>query len=159
MILPILLFLFFQINKNNHKIILNNKLGLYLFLILGLFFWLNFSPVYRFAVHLFLTLIFILFVRILVSKNFSKKVFLIFVMTFVFYSFSKNILRLNKNENIFLGILKIDNKYVLSDYNTNQLIKIYRPDVENNSKNSWQGRLCWDIPFICSYNKLDVKKK
>ena len=86
----------------------------------------RFSPVYRFAVHLFLTLIFILFIRILESKNFSKKVFLIFVMTFVFYSFSKNILRLNKNENIFLGILKIDNKYVLSDYNTNQLIKIYR---------------------------------
>ena len=80
-------------------------------------------------------------------------------MTFVFFSFSKNILRLNKVENIFLGVKKIENRYVLNDYNVNQQIKIYRPDVENNSKNGWQGRLCWNIPFICSYNKLDIKKK
>ena len=32
-------------------------------------------------------------------------------------------------------------------------------DVENNKKNGWQGRLCWNTPFICSYNKLDVSKK
>ena len=95
----------------------------------------------------------------MISKNFSKKVFLIFIMTFIFFSFSKNIIRLNKLENIFLGTLKIENKYVLDEKNINQLIKIYRPDVENNSMNGWQGRLCWDIPFICSYNKLDVKKK
>ena len=80
-------------------------------------------------------------------------------MTFVFYSFSKNILRLNKVDDIFLGVKKIENKYVLNDYSVNQLIKIYRPDVENNSKNGWQGRLCWNIPFICSYNSLDVKEK
>ena len=81
-------------------------------------------------------------------------------MTFsYFFSFSKNILRLNKVENIFLGIQKIDNKYILNEKNENQLIKIYHPDVKNNSINGWQGRLCWDIPFICSYNKLDIKKK
>ena len=80
-------------------------------------------------------------------------------MIFIFFSFSKNIIRLKKVENIFLGILKIENKYVLNDKNINQLVKIYRPDIKNNSMNSWQGRLCWDIPFICSYNKLDVKKK
>ena len=33
------------------------------------------------------------------------------------------------------------------------------PDIEKNSKNGWQGRLCWNIPFICSYNKLEVEKK
>ena len=68
-------------------------------------------------------------------------------------------IRLNKVENIFLGVLKIENKYLLNEKNINQLVKIYRPDVENNLKNGWQGRLCWDIPFICSYNSLGVKIK
>ena len=60
---------------------------------------------------------------------------------------------------MFVGIQKIDNKYVLNQTYGNKFIKIYRPDVKNNSKNGWQGRLCWNIPFICSYNKLDVLKK
>ncbi len=157
--LPIFLFLFFQKKKNEEKLILNNKVWIYLFLILSLLFWLNFSPVYRFAIHLFLILIFVLLNDSIASKNFSKKVFFIFLMTFIFYSFSKNIIRLNKLENIFLGTLKIENKYVLDEKNINQIVKIYRPDVESNSINGWQGRLCWDIPFICSYNKLEVKKK
>ena len=80
-------------------------------------------------------------------------------MIFIFFNFSKNIIRLDKVENIFLGVLKIENKYLLNKKNINQLVKIYRPDVENNSINGWQGRLCWDIPFICSTNRLDVKKK
>ena len=25
--------------------------------------------------------------------------------------------------------------------------------------NGWQGRLCWDIKFICTRNKVDIKKK
>ena len=157
--LPIFLFLFFQKKKIKEKLILNNKVWIYLFLILSLLFWLNFSPVYRFAIYLFLILIFVLLNDSMASKNFSKKVFLIFLMTFIFYSFSKNIIRLNKLNNIFLGTLKIENKYVLDDKNINQIVKIYRPDVESNSINGWQGRLCWDIPFICSYNKLEVKKK
>ena len=159
MFLPVLLFLFFQKKKIDKEFFLKDKLGLYLFLILGLLFWLNFSPVYRFAISLFLTLTFILLVSNLVSCNFSKRIFLIFIMTFIFFSFSKNIIRLTKVENIFLGILKIDNKYILHDKNANQLIKIYQPDIRSNSTNGWQGRLCWNIPFICSYNKLDIRKK
>ena len=157
--LPALLFFFFQKKKIENKLVLKEKIGIYLFLILGLLFWLNFSPVYRFAIHLFLILIFVLLIGILPKKNFSKKVFLIFVVIFIFFSFSKNIIRLNKVENIFLGVLKIENKYLLNEKNINQLVKIYHPDVENNSKNGWQGRLCWDIPFICSYNSLGVKIK
>ena len=157
--LPVLLFLFFQKKKIENKLVLNEKIGIYLFLILGLLFWLNFSPVYRFAIHLFLILIFVLLIGILAKKNFSKKIFLIFVMAFIFFSFSKNIIRLNKVENIFLGVLKIENKYLLNEKSINPLVKIYRPDVENNSINGWQGRLCWDIPFICSTNRLDVRKK
>ena len=151
-------FYFFKKKKIENKLILNEKIGIYFFLILGLLFWLNFSPVYRFAIHLFLILIFVLLIGPLTAKNFLKKFFLIFVMTFIFFYFSKNIIRLDKVENIFLGVLKIENKYLLNKKNINQLVKIYRPDIENNSINGWQGRLCWDIPFICSYNSLSVKK-
>ena len=83
--LPVIFFLFFLKNKINHKFIFNNKLGLYLFLISGFLFWLNFSPVYRFAIHIFLTLIFVIFISFLISKNFSKKNFLNFCNDFLFF--------------------------------------------------------------------------
>ena len=159
MTIPVLLFLFFQKKKINNKFIFNDKLGLYLFLILGLIFWLNFSPVYRFAIYLFLTLIYVLLIGSLISRYFSKKIFIFFVMIFIFFSFSKNIVRLTKVENIFLGILNIENQYILNNTNTDQIRKIFRPDIKKNSANGWQGRLCWNIPFICSYNSLEVRKK
>ncbi len=159
MTLPVLIFIFFQKKKINNKFIFNDKLGLYLFLILGLIFWLNFSPVYRFAIYLFLTLIYILLIGSLISRYFSKKIFIFFVMIFIFFSFSKNIVRLTKVENIFLGILKIENQYILNNTNTDQIRKIFRPDIKKNSANGWQGRLCWNIPFICSSKSLEVRKK
>ena len=159
MTLPVLLFLFFQKKTINSKLILNNKLGLNFFLISGFLFWLYFSPVYRFAIHLFLTFIFLLFINTLIKKNFPKKVFFIFVITFLFYNFSKNIIRLTKVENVFLGVLKIDNEYIVDKKNSNEFVKIYKPYVKKNSTNGWQGRLCWNIPFICSYNNLQVRKK
>ena len=60
---PVILFIFFQKKKINNSLVLNDKFGLSLFLILGLLFWLNFSPVYRFAIYLFLTLVFVLSVE------------------------------------------------------------------------------------------------
>ena len=132
---------------------------MYFFLVIGFLFWLNFSPVYRFATHLFVTLVFVVLIRYLMNKKFSKKIFLFFIMIFIFFNFSKNILRLVETDDIFIGIKKIENKYVLNEKNQNQIIKIYRPDVKKNSINSWQGRLCWNTPFICSYYKLEVKKK
>ena len=81
------------------------------------------------------------------------------MITFILYSFSKNMIRLNKVDTIFFGILKIDNAFILNEKNTNELVKIYQPDIKNNSLNGWQGRLCWDIPFICSSNKLHIRKK
>ena len=80
-------------------------------------------------------------------------------MTFIFFNFSKNIIRLTNVENVFLGVIKIDNQYILNNKNNNQIRKIYQPDIKNNSKNGWQGKLCWNTPFICSYNKLELKKK
>ena len=158
MTLPVLIFIFFQKKKINSKLIFNDKLGLYLFLILGLLFWLNFSPVYRFAIYLFLTLIYVLLISSLISRYFSKKIFTIFFMVFILFSFSKNIVRLTKVESIFFGILKIENQYILNNTNTGQIRKIFQPDIKKNSINGWQGRLCWNIPFICSYNNLEVTK-
>ena len=66
---------------------------------------------------------------------------------------------LTKEEEVFLGILKIDNRYIVNHESTNDLKKIYQPDIKNNLQNGWQGRLCWSTPFICSYNKLELKKK
>ena len=135
------------------------KVALYILLFVSLIFWLNFSPVYRFAIHLFATLIFIIISGIFLYKKFSKKVFIIFVAIFVSFSFSKNIIRLNSVESIYLGIQKINNKYVLNKSITNEFAKVFYPDVKNNFKNGWQGRLCWNTPFICSYNELEVSKK
>ena len=159
MILPILLFLFSQKNKMNNNLSLNDKFGLYFFLILGFLFWINYSPVYRFAIHLFITLIFVLLISNLVLRKFSNKIFFVFTIIFIFFSFTKNIIRLSKVEDIFVGIIKIDNQYILNNENSNKIRKIYKPDLKKNSVNGWQGRLCWNIPFICSYNRLDVKEK
>ena len=145
--------------KADYNFSLKDKTGLYMFLILGILFWLNFSPVYRFAIHLFILLVFMFLIKYMISKKFSKKIFTIFLFSFIFFNFSKNILRLNQSENIFLGIQKIDNKFILNKKSDNKIMKVYRPDVKNNSMNSWQGRACWDIPFICSYNSLKIYKK
>ncbi len=158
-VFPIILFFIFLKKKKKSSFLFKEKFILYFFLVIGFLFWLNFSPVYRFATHLFVTLVFVVLIRYLMNKKFSKKIFLFFIMIFIFFNFSKNILRLVETDDIFIGIKTIENKYVLNEKNQNQIIKIYRPDVKKNSINSWQGRLCWNTPFICSYYKLEVKKK
>jgi hypothetical protein len=158
-IIPSLLFTFFQKKRKQNNFVFKEKVALYIFLFFGLIFWLQFSPVYRFAIHLFVTLIFISISGFFLSKHFSKKIFVIFIGIFILFSFSKNLVRLNKIDNVYLGIQKIDNKYLSNQTKINEFVKIFRPDIDSNSKNGWQGRLCWDIPFICSYNKLDVNKK
>ena len=68
-------------------------------------------------------------------------------------------MRINESEKAFLGIQKIENQFILNDIISNEYAKIYYPDIKKNKKNGWQGILCWNTPFICSYNKLDVSKK
>ena len=159
MILPLLLFILVLKKRKKDYLVLQNKLTLYIFIFLSLLFWLNYSPVFRFAIHIFITLVFLFFSSTLISKEFSKKKFLIFISVFLIFNFSKNILRINNTENFFLGIQKIKNDYILNDKISNKYVNIYYPDVKKNKKNGWQGRLCWNTPFICSYNKLDVSKK
>tara|TARA_A100001011_G_scaffold114405_1_gene121053 strand:- start:88 stop:1659 length:1572 start_codon:yes stop_codon:yes gene_type:complete len=159
MVIPSLLFLLFLKKKNKFNFFFKEKIELFVFLIISLIFWLHFSPVFRFATHLFVTLAFILLLNLFLSRNFSKKIFVYFISIFILFNFSKNISRVIKIDEWFVGIQKIDNRYILNQTYGNEFIKVFRPDVESNSKNGWQGRLCWNIPFICSYNKLDVSKK
>ena len=158
-ILPSLFFLLFLKKNDESRLYFKENISLYTFLFVSLLFWLNFSPVYRFAIHLFVTLIFMMLLNFFSTKKFSKKIFFIFFSIFLLFSFSKNILRISKSDDIYLGIQKINNEYIYNSNYTNKYVKIFRPNLEKNRKNSWQGRLCWDIPFVCSYNNLEVVKK
>ena len=102
---------------------------------------------------------FVIFVDFLIVRKFSKKIFLFFLILCIIFSFSKNIKRIYEKKNIFVGIESIENKYILDKFNSKDYAKIFYPDIEKNKKNGWQGRLCWDIPFICSYNKVRLNKK
>ena len=158
-ILPILIFIFFLKRREGEKAILKEKKFFYFFILINLIFWLNFSPVYRFGVHIYITLSFAILLNFLNSKEFSKKIFIIFVSIFLLFSFFKNIFRIINEEDIFIGIKKIDNQYIFREDISSEYATIYSPDIENNKRNGWQGKLCWNTPFICSYNKLEVSKK
>ena len=158
-ILPLLLFftLLKKEKKKNYKIKKENFI--YLFCFIFLLFWLNFSPVFRFSIPFFVTIIFLISYKFYIKKKFSRNIFIFFVSIFLIFNFSKNIKRINDTEKVFVGIQKIENQYLLNEVNSNEYVNIYYPDVKKNKKNGWQGRLCWDTPFICSYNKLGVGKK
>ena len=159
MILPLLIFFFILNKKEKNMLVFKKRLIIYSFVIISLIFWLNFSPVFRFATHIFVTLTFLIFSSILITKEFSKKKFMIFISIFLLFNFSKNILRTNEVEKLFIGTQKIKNQYLLNNLISNEYAKIYYPDIKRNKKNGWQGRLCWNTPFICSYKKLDVWEK
>ena len=156
--LPTLIFILFLPRKKKTEFSFDNKLILLIFVLISIIFWLKFSPVLRFGIHIFVTLIFLILIGFLTNREFSKKKFIIFLMIFTFFNFSKNILRIYNEETIFFGIKKIDNDFVMNKSISNRHVKIYYPDIKKNMKNGWQGRLCWDTPFICSYNNLEVKK-
>jgi hypothetical protein len=159
MLIPVILYLLLLSNKNNciHKSY-SYKI-LILFTLIGFCFWFTFSPVYRFGVLYFLSMIYIITVKFYNKKTFSKKIFLILLVIFFIFNFSKNIHRISKKNYVTFGIDNIKNDYIsYNNYFTNSPISVFKPNIEaNNLKgNGWQGRLCWDIPFICSYNKIKV---
>jgi energy-coupling factor transporter transmembrane protein EcfT len=145
-----------NININNND---NNLKILTFFLIIGFGFWFLLSPVYRFGIIYFLVLIFISTVQFYRKKIFSKKIFLTLLCFFLFFNFSKNISRIIQKNYIVFGIDNVNNEYIIyDDYIANKTISVFRPNIKVNNfnGNGWQGRLCWDIPFICSYNKIKV---
>ena len=158
-IFPSLIFFSILKKKYNKKYVSKKEGFIYFFCFLYLFFWLNFSPVFRFAIPVFATLSFIIFSRFYMTKIISKKIFITFISVFLLFNFSKNIMRIKDTKKVFIGIQQIENKYLLNEENSNENANIYYPDIEKNTQNGWQGRLCWDIPFICTYNNIGVGKK
>ena len=160
MILPLLFFLF--ICPKKYSQFKSNKKVLIIFTIIffiNLIFWFTFSPVYRFAIHLFLILSFLLVLFFFYKKKFSKKIFLLFFSLFLFFNFSKNVNRVLKNDEFFIGIKKINNDFIVLQNFEMIDLNIYTPNNGKNAKNGWQGRLCWDIPFVCGYQKINAKLK
>ena len=75
MVLPIcLLILCLKNLKLNDRLYLKEKNFFIIFIFLNLIFWLSFSPVYRFAIHVFISLLFIIVINILIRKIWSKKI-------------------------------------------------------------------------------------
>ena len=160
MLFPIALYLLFLNKKNeNNKFNFHNVFVLVILFLVNLIFWLMFSPVYRFGIHFFTIFSFLIILYFFRNKIFSKKIFLIFLCACISFSFLKNTKRIFEKDRIFFGIEMIKNQYKPNLSQGIQEIKVFSPDIKNNMKNGWQGRLCWDIPFICSYNKLDISKK
>ena len=162
MIIPLAIFLMILKKKFNQKILIFKELKFFTFFILvGFVFWFNFSPVYRFGIIYFLSLIFLITLFIYSGKTFSKKIFINFIFIFLIFNFSKNIIRISNEEKIFLGIKKIENNFIPNTHYENNLVKVFQPDIEANEKkgNGWQGRLCWDIKFLCTKNKIMINKK
>jgi len=156
MLIPIILLkILLKKNKNADNLSFENKKIFYLFILISFVFWFKFSPVYRFAVPYFLCLIFIITLRFNIIKKFSTNLFLILIVVSILFNFSKNILRISDKKEVFLGIEKIDNKFFIDQSSINEFIFVHRPDIKNN-KNGWQGRLCWDIKFLCSYGEIDI---
>ena len=132
---------------------------LLIFTIIGLIFWLSFSPVYRFAVPFFLTIILLIISPFFSNKPISKKIFIIFLIFSISFSFIKNLDRVSKKNQIYFGIEKIVNLYIFDKESSNTYLNIYYVDIDKNMKNGWQGRLCWDIPFICSNKRIKANHK
>ena len=159
MILPlILLFLILKRDVKKKQINFKEKSIFIFFLIVGFIFWLNFSPVYRFGVVYFLIFIFLATIFIYKTNNFSKRVFLSLVFISLVFNFTKNTLRISKEHRIFLGIKKIQNNFYKYPNSQSNFVSVYKPDIKKNMHNGWQGRLCWDITFLCSHNEINVNK-
>ncbi len=161
MIIPILLYVSLLKKEKEKKIFDSNIIISFCFFVLiGFLFWLEFSPVYRFGIIYFLSVIFLLSLFFYNRKIFSKKIFLSFILLFLVFNLAKNVDRLSKEDDIFIGIKKINNMSIPNTYYEKNAIDIFQPDLQSNSYrgNGWQGRLCWDIDFICTKNKVAIEK-
>ena len=110
---------------------------------------------YRFGIIYFVCLVFLLSLFIYKNKSFSNKVFLSLIFIFLFFNFSKNTARIIDKNYFFFGITKIQNTFIKNSSAQNNFVEVYKPDINSNNKrgNGWQGRLCWDIKFMCTRNK------
>ncbi len=129
---------------------------------MGFSFWFLLSPVYRFGIIYFLCFVFIATVQFYKRKFFSQKIFVTLLILFFTFNFSKNFKRISQKNYINFGIDKVSNEY--SIYNSDfdfKVISVFKPNTDANNRkgNGWQGRLCWEIPFLCSYNDIVINKR
>jgi len=159
MIFPIILFLFISNKTNSPKKLDLKKINFFIFFVLiGFLFWFTFSPVYRFGIIYFISVIFLISLYFYQNRVFSKKKFTILILIFLLFNFSKNIIRIYDEDKIFYGIKKIKNEFLEYKNNSNEKFSVFYPDIQKNSinGNGWQGKLCWDIKFLCSYGEIDI---
>ena len=159
MIFPVILFLFISNKTNSPKKLDLKKINFFIFFVLiGFLFWFTFSPVYRFGIIYFISVIFLITLYFYQNRVFSKKKFTILILIFLLFNFSKNIIRIYDEDKIFYGIKKIKNEFLEYKNNSNEKFTVFYPDIQKNSinGNGWQGRLCWDIKFLCSYGEIDI---
>ena len=159
MIFPVILFLFISNKTNSPKKLDLEKIKIFiLFILIGFLFWFTFSPVYRFGIIYFISTIFLITLYFYQNRVFSKKKFTILILIFLLFNFSKNITRIYDEDKIFYGIKKIKNEFLEYKNNSNERFSVFYPDNQKNIKNGngWQGRLCWDIKFLCSYGEIDI---
>ena len=93
------------------------------------------------------------------SKFITEKLFVIILCICFSFSIYKNVNRFLKKGDIFFGLEKKENKYILDEVNSKNNLKIYFVDITKNNNNGWQGRLCWDVPIICTHKKVKTYKK
>jgi len=159
MIFPVILFLFISNKTNSPKKLDLEKIKIFiLFILIGFLFWFTFSPVYRFGIIYFISTIFLITLYFYQNRVFSKRKFTILILIFLLFNFSKNIIRIYDEDKIFYGIKKIKNEFLEYKNNSNERFSVFYPDNQKNVKNGngWQGRLCWDIKFLCSYGEIDI---
>jgi hypothetical protein len=159
MLLPMIIIYFFTKKKNGKNFSLNEiRLYLLIFVLVSLIFWLTFSPVYRFAIPFFITAVFLTVSIFFNKREISNNLFVIFIILCLTFNFTKNVNRIYEKKKIFFGIDKIVNKYILDKENSKNHTNIYFVDYDNNRLNGWQGRLCWDVPVLCTNIKIQVKR-
>ena len=160
MSLPVFLILIFLTKETTiNQIQFKEKKIFVLFIFLSFIFWLNFSPVYRFSIVYFVSLIFIISLSIYNYKKITLNFFRNLIIIALIFNFTKNIIRISSEDEIFFGVKKIKNYFITYPQKNKDEILVYKPNLEKNLINGWQGRLCWDIPFICSYNEIKIDKK
>ncbi len=158
LIIPILFFLFLNINflnKKNEKINFINENKkiipiLYVFITFGLIVWFIRSPVIRFGIPYLYCFIFLLVFSLIKKQTniYNNKSITIIICLCVIFNVTKNITRINEAKslsNIFPTIL--ENNYSTITKNG---FEINYPDPKIVSS---QSQLCWSIPFICDLGK------
>ena len=155
MIVPFILILLKQFKLRSSKI--NIKIIYILTIYLGIsLIILQYSPLLRFGFATLFLIVFILFATLFEINHKKIKVSLLYqlILISIVFSSTKNFIRIDDFSNPYPQFVKAN--YL----GTNTQFKNIKLNKPINKGQGWQGRLCWNTPFICTYNpeKLVVNK-